>query len=75
MVGDLRGAISMDQSESARFIVWMQAVDEWFDEAADLMWFEAWPDLHADRVSDATEELDVCAIWSSGPHADPREVC
>ena len=64
------GAESMDQRQATRFIVRIQNVHDALQPLAG----HPGSDLHADRIRNAAEILDVRAVELRRSHADPREV-
>ena len=64
------GAHAADQGQTARDA---RRVDP-FAQLEQLGRLDGRPDLAADRVADATEELDVCAVDVAGALADPQHV-
>lgn len=69
-VADLAGAVAGDEGDFARFPVRVEGAEE----VEDVGERGRGPDLDADGVGDAAEELDVGVVDLAGAVADPEEV-
>ena len=69
-VTDLLRAHTTDQRETARDATWVEGLTE----CEDVVGLDGWPDLAADRILDASEELHMGIVETAGALADPEHV-